>query len=331
MREIRRRDFVTLLGGVAAAWPLAARAQQRERVRRIGAIMSVTAEDPEAPLRVAAFSQGLQELGWSVGRNVRIDWRWAGADRERVRTYAAELLALAPDLLLASGPSVRVVQQATRTVPIVFAGLNDPVGGGYVRSLAQPGGNITGFGGTEYGFSAKWLELLKEIAPRLSRVAVIRDPFAPSGPGYLGALQGPATSLRVELTPIDATDAKEIESAVTEFARQPNGGLIVPGSTAAAANRDLIISIAAKQRLPAIYPVRSYVENGGLISYGPVQIDLFRLAAGYVDRILKGEKPADLPVQTPTRYELVINLKAAKAAGLDLPAIVLSRADDVIE
>jgi putative ABC transport system substrate-binding protein len=327
---IKRREFIALLGG-AAVWPMAAHAQQRERMRRIGALMNVTADDPESSLRVAAFSQGLQELGWSVGRNVRIDWRWAGADRERHRTYAAELVALAPDVVLTVGPGVRPMQQATRTVPIVFAGLNDPVGGGFVRSLARPGGNITGFALPEFGFSTKWLELLKQVEPRLARVAVIRDPFGVGGPGYLGALQGVAPSLRVELNPIDASDANEIESGITEFARQPNGGLIVPASTAAGAHLELILSLAAKQRLPAVYPNRSYVEKGGLISYGPVQVDLLRLAAGYVDRILKGEKPADLPVQAPTRYELVINLKTAKALGLTVPPTLLALADEVIE
>jgi putative tryptophan/tyrosine transport system substrate-binding protein len=327
---IRRREFIAGIGG-AVTWSLAARAQQRERMRRIGALMNVTSDDPESSLRVAAFSQGLQELGWSVGRNVRIDWRWAGADRERARTYAAELVALAPEVVLTSGLGVRPMLQATRTVPIVFAGLNDPVGAGVVRSLAQPGGNVTGFALSEYGFSTKWLELLKQIEPRLARVAIIRDPLGTGGPGYLGALQGVAPSLRVELSPIDATNANEIESAVTEFARLPNGGVIVPPSSAAWALRELILLLAAKQRLPAVYPSRSYVEKGGLISYGPFQFDNFRAAAGYVDRILKGEKPADLPVQAPTRYELVINLKTARALRIELPATLLARADEVIE
>ena len=262
---------------------------------------------------------------------MRIDWRWAGADRERARTYAVELVALAPDVVLTSGLGVRAMLQATRIVPIVFAALNDPVGAGVVRSLARPGGNITGFALVEYGFSTKWLELLKQIEPRLARVAVIRDPLGTGGPGYLGALQGVAPSLRVELNPIDATNANEIESAVTEFARQPNGGVIVPSSTAATAHRELILSLAAKQRLPAVYPSRSYVEKGGLTSYGPTEVDRFRLAAGYVDRILKGEKPADLPVQAPTKYELVINLKTAKALGLDIPATIYARAGEIIE
>jgi len=260
---IKRREFATLLGG-AAAWPLAARAQQGGRMRRIGVLMTLAADDPESSLRVAAFSQGLQELGWSVGRNVRIDWRWAGADRERARTYAVELVALAPDVVLTSGLGVRAMLQATRIVPIVFAALNDPVGAGVVRSLARPGGNVTGFALAEYGFSTKWLELLKQIEPRLARVAVIRDPLGTGGPGYLGALQGVAPSLRVELNPIDATNANEIESAVTEFARQPNGGVIVPPSTAANAHRELILSLAAKQRLPVVYPNRR-TSNGLLL------------------------------------------------------------------
>ena len=328
---MNRREFITLLGGAAVAWPSGARAQQGNRIRRIGSLINVAQDDPESSLVVAAFSQGLQEFGWTVGRNVRIDWRWAGADRERNRTHAAELVALAPDVILTVGPGVRPLQQATRTVPIVFAGLNDPVGGGFVRSLARPGGNITGFGGLEYGFSAKWLELLKQIAPRVARVAVIRDPFGLGGPGYLGALQGVAPSLRVDVSPIDASDPSEIEIAVTEFARGSNGGLIVPPSTSARFHRELIISLAARHRLPVVYSNRGFVDNGGLISYGAVQIDLYRLAAGYVDRILKGEKPADLPVQQPTKYETVLNMKTAKALGLDVPDIVLLRADEVIE
>jgi len=328
---MNRREFITLLGGAAVAWPSGARAQQGNRIRRIGSLINVAQDDPESSLVVAAFSQGLQEFGWTVGRNVRIDWRWARADRERNRTYAAELVALAPDVILTVGPGVRPLQQATRTVPIVFAGLNDPVGGGFVRSLARPGGNITGFGGLEYGFSAKWLELLKQIAPRVARVAVIRDPFGLGGPGYLGALQGVAPSLRVDVSPIDASDPSEIEIAVTEFARGSNGGLIVPPSTSARFHRELIISLAARHRLPVVYSNRGFVDNGGLISYGAVQIDLYRLAAGYVDRILKGEKPADLPVQQPTKYETVLNMKTAKALGLDVPDIVLLRADEVIE
>jgi putative ABC transport system substrate-binding protein len=300
-------------------------------MRRIGALISVSSDDPETALVVAAFSQGLQEFGWTIGRNVRIDWRWGAADRERHRAYAAELVALAPDVLLTGGQGVRPLQLATRTVPIVFAGLNDPVGGGFVRSLARPGGNITGFGGLEYGFGVKWLELLKQITPRLSRVAVIRDPFGLGGPGYLGALQGVAPTLKVELTPIDASDPSEVETAITAFAAGANGGMIVPPSTSARSHRELIISLAAKHRLPAVYSNRAFVENGGLISYGSVEIDLYHLAAGYVDRILKGEKPAELPVQQPTKYETVLNMKTAKLLGIDVPPTLLTLADEVIE
>jgi len=328
---MRRRDFITLLGGAAAAWPLAARAQQAERMRRIGALMNSAADDPASSLSIAAFSQGLQERGWSVGRNLRIDWRWGGADRDRLRTYATELVALAPDVMLTVGPSVRPMQQATHTIPIVFAGLNDPVGGGFVRSLARPGGNITGFAGSEYGFSIKWLELLKQVAPRIARVAVVRDPFGAGGPGYLGAVQGVASSFRVELSAIDASDPAEIETGITAFGSANDGGMIVPPSTAAVAHRDLIISLAARHRLPTVYPTRDHVASGGLISYGPEQTDIFRLAAGYVDRILRGEKPADLPVRAPTKYQMVINLTTAKALGLDVPPTLLTLADEVIE
>jgi putative ABC transport system substrate-binding protein len=262
---------------------------------------------------------------------VRIDWRWGGADRERMRTYAAELVALAPDIVLTVGPGVRPLQQATRTIPIVFAGQNDPVGGGFVRSLARPGGNVTGFGGMEYGFSAKWLELLKQIAPRVTRVAVIRDAFGTNGPGFTGALRGVSPSFKVEIYPIDASEPSEIESAITAFAGGSNGGMIVLPSTATAFHRELIISLAAKHRLPAVYGGRVFVDNGALISYAPVQIDLYRLAAGYVDRILKGEKPGDLPVLQPTKFELVINLNTAKALGLTIPETVLATADEVIQ
>jgi putative ABC transport system substrate-binding protein len=328
---MKRREFITLLGGVAAAWPLAARAQQAERMRRVGALMNLAADDPDASLHVAAFSQGLQERGWIVGRNIRIDWRWGADDRDRHRAYATELVALAPDVLLTAGATVRPMQQATRTIPIVFAGVNDPVGGGIVRSLARPGGNATGLAGAEYGFSAKWLELLKQVAPRVARVAVIRDPAGAGGPGFLGALQGVAPSFRVELNAIDSRDSDEIESAVAAFARGTDGGMIVPPSTSALQHRELIISLAARHRLPAVYPSRGYVANGGLISYGADQTDTYRVAADYVDRILKGEKPADLPVQAPTRYQTVINMKTAKALGLAVPTEVLVRADELIE
>ena len=330
---MKRRDFITLLGGVAAAWPLVARAQQPERVRRIGVLMNVAADDFEGQARIIAFGQGLQELGWVIGRNLRIDYRWAGADVDRSRRYAAELVALAPDVILASGtPNVMSLQQATRTVSIVFANVIDPVGSGIVENLTQPGGNATGFGMFEYGMSGKWLELLREIAPRVTRVAILRDPTLASGGGQLGALQAAAASFGVELSTVGVRDVGEIERAVATFARgPPNGGLIVTGSTLAVAHRNLIVTLAARHQLPAIYAQRFYVVDGGLISYGVDSIDPFRRAAGYVDRILKGEKPSDLPVQAPTKYELVINMKTAKALGLTVPPQLLARADEVIE
>ena len=330
-RHTRRRDFVTLLGG-AAAWPIAARAQQRGGVRRIGVLMNFSADDPEGQARVAAFMQGLQEWGWAVGRNLRIDLRWGAGDAERTRTYAAELVALGPDVLLASGgTTVPSVQQATRTVPIVFASVTNPVGATIVESLARPGGNTTGFMQFEYSMSGKLLELLKEISPRMSRVAVIRDPTVPPGIGQLGAIQAVAPALGLELRPAPVRDASEIERAFAAFAQASIGGLIVLTGGVTLAHRGLIIALAARHRLPATYPFRYYVADGGLISYGPDTVDPFRRAAGYVDRILKGEKPADLPVQAPTKYELVINLKTAKALGLDMPSTLLARADEVIE
>jgi putative tryptophan/tyrosine transport system substrate-binding protein len=326
---MKRRDFITLLGG-AAAWPLAARAQQPGQTRRIGVLMNVAADDPEGRSRVAALLQGLQQLGWSDGRNVRIETRWAGGDADRIRQYAAELVALAPDVIVGTGTAVMgPLQRATRTLPIVFVQVIDPVGAGFVASLAQPGANTTGFTVFEFGMSGKWLELLKEIAPSVTRVGVLRD-FA-SGLGQLGAIQSVAASFGVELTPIGVSDAGEIERGVSAFARAGNGGLIVTGSTDALVQRELITAMAARHRLPAVYSFRYFAASGGLISYGPDSIDPYRRAAGYVDRILKGEKPADLPVQAPTKYELVINLKTAKALGLDLPASVLARADEVIE
>jgi putative ABC transport system substrate-binding protein len=328
---MKRREFITLLGGASAAWPLAARAQQPERMRRIGVLMTGAAADPEGQARLTGFLQGLQELGWTAGRNARIDYRWAADDPDR-RKYVAELVALTPDVILAStSPSVAALQQASRTVPIVFAAVTDPVGQGFVGSLARPGGNTTGFALYEYGISTKWLELLKEIAPGVMRVAVVRDPTLPFTSGELGAIQGAAPSLRVEVSPLGARDAGEIERNITEFARGSNGGLIVLGSPSTAAHRDLIITLAAQHRLPAVYTTRYFVTGGGLMSYGPDRVDLYRRAAGYVDRILKGEKPADLPVQAPTKYELVINLKTAKALGLDVPPMLLARADEVIE
>jgi len=327
---MKRRDFITLLGG-AVAWPFAAHAQQGDRMRRIGVLMYLPADDAEGQARLAALTQALERLGWSDGRNLRIDTRWANADD--IRRHAAELAALAPDVLLAGTGTATVAPllEATRTVPIVFVSVIDPVGAGFVASLAQPGGNATGFTIYEYGMSGKWLELLKEIAPRVTRVAVLRDPAVASGIGQFGAVQAVAPSLGVELSPVDVRDAGEIERAVTAFARGSNGGLIVTGTALAFVHRDLIISLASRHRLPTVYWNRRFVPVGGLISYGPDTIDPFRRAAGYVDRILKGEKPADLPVQAPTKYELVINVKTAKALGLDVPETVLARADEVIE
>jgi len=329
---MKRREFITLICGAAAAWPLAARAQQTDRVRRIGVLMSTAADDAEGQARLRAFVQGLQELGWTDGRNVRFDYRWPAGDAERIRRYAAELVALAPDVILAGGGAVvPSLLQATRTVPIVFTQTPDPVGAGFVNSLARPGGNVTGFTTFEYGISAKWLELLKEIAPHVTRAAVIRDAAIASGTGQWGALQSVAPSFGVELSPVNMLDAGEIERAVAAFARSPNGGVILTGSTLAVIHRDLIVTLAARHKLPAVYNARFFVTGGGLISYGPDSIDPHRRAAGYVDRILKGEKPADLPVQAPTKYELVINLKTAKALGLTVPDKLLARADEVIE
>jgi putative ABC transport system substrate-binding protein len=330
---MQRREFITLFGVAALAGPRAARAQQADRVRRVGVLMSRAAGDPEEQARFAGFLQGLQKLGWTDGRNVRIDYRWAAADADRSRTYAAELVALAPDVILASGStSVAALLQTTRTVPIVFVNVIDPVGAGYVARLARPGGNATGFTAFEYSLSGKWLELLKEIAPNLTRIAILRDPALAAGIGQFAAIQAMApSSLGVELSPIDVRDGGEIERDVATFARESNGGLIVTGSSSAAVHRELIVMLAARHRLPAVYPFRYFVTSGGLISYGPDPIDVFRRAAGYVDRILKGEKAADLPVQAPTTYELAINLKTAKALGLTLPPSLLARADEVIE
>jgi len=325
---MRRREFFTLIGG-AAAYPLAARGQQGERVRRIGVLMSIAADDPEDQARLAAFLQGLQEFGWAVGRNVRIETRWSRGD---FRKYVAELVALMPDVILATGAAaVGPLLQVTRTLPIVFVTVPDPVGAGFVDSLAHPGGNATGFTAFEYGLSGKWLELLKEIAPSVTRAAVIRDPAITSGIGQFAAIQSVAPSIGVEVSPVNVRDAAEIERAVTAFARAPNGGLILTGSALALVHRDLIVTLAARYKLPAVYWTRTPVTDGGLISYGVDIVDQFRQAAGYVDRILKGEKPADMPVQTPTKYELVINLKTAKALGLTVPPPLLARANEVIE
>jgi putative ABC transport system substrate-binding protein len=329
---MRRREFISLIGSAAVAWPLAARAQQRERMRRIGVFMPGVADDPEYEARNAAFLQGLGQLGWIVGRNIRIDYRWGAGNIERYRAIAAELVALAPDVLVAFGyATASALQKATSTVPIVFASVTDPVGGGLVESLARPGGNTTGFVTSEFGFAGKWLELLKEIAPRVTRAAVMRDAAIASQVALFGSIQSVAPSLGVELRPIDTRDPGEIERGVVAFAREPNGGLIVASGARVLLHRELIVALAARHRLPTVYPYRSHVMSGGLISYGSDQVENFRRAAGYVDRILKGEKPADLPVQAPTKYELVINLKTAKALGLELPPAVLARADEVIE
>jgi putative tryptophan/tyrosine transport system substrate-binding protein len=328
---IRRREFITLLGG-AAAWPPAAHAQQTERMRRIGVLMNGAADDPELQVVIAAFMQALQQSGWTVGRNLHIDIRWGAGNAELAGKYAAELVALAPDVVLApTTATVRAVLQVSRTVPIVFAAATDPVGGGLVASLARPGGNVTGFSLRELGESAKWLELLKEFAPRLLRVAVIRDSMTTGGVGQFAAIQAAGPSLGAELIPIDVRDPGEIERAIAGFARKADGGMIVTSSARTILHRKLIIALAAQHRLPTIYPHRYYIAEGGLISYGPDIINQYRHAAGYVDRILKGEKPADLPVQAPTKYELVINLRTAKALGLEVPPTLLARANEVIE
>jgi ABC-type uncharacterized transport system substrate-binding protein len=310
---------MTLLSGVAAAWPLAARAQP-DRVRRIGVLMNLAADDPESSARVTAFTEVLQQLGWTDGRNVRIDYRWVAGDADQYRRYASELVALAPDVILAAAsPALGALQQITRTVAIVFVQVSDPVGAGFVESLARPGGNATGFTVFEYSMSAKWLELLKEIAPRLTRVAVIRDAAIAAGIGQFGAIQSVAPLLRMSLRPIEARDATMIERGVAAFAREANGGLIVVGGGFAIIHRALIITLAARHRLPAVYPYRLYVTGGGLISYGPDLVEQYQRAAGYVDRILKGEKPAELPVQAPTKYELAINLKTARHSASTCP------------
>jgi ABC-type uncharacterized transport system substrate-binding protein len=331
----RRREFITLLGG-AVACPLAARAQQPAGMRRIGVLMNVAADDPHD--RFAAFRQSLQQLGWSDGYNVRIDTRWGENDVERERRFAAELVTLAPDVILASGTvSVAALQHVTRSLPIVFVGVSDPVGAGFVNSLARPGGNTTGFLLFEYSLSGKWVELLKQIVPRVTRAAVLRDSSNPAGIAQFGAIRTAAASLGVDVSPINVRRAgeieraDEIERAVAAFARSANGGLIVTPSASESGHHDLIITLAAQHKLPAVYAFRFNVTGGGLICYGPDPIDQYRRAAGYVDRILKGEKPADLPVQTPTKYELLINLKTAKALGLDVPPSLLARADEVIE
>ena len=328
---MRRREFIILLGGAVTAWPLIARAQPAERVRRIGVLLPSAAENPEYQPWVGAFLQELSQLGWSIGRNVRIDTRWAATNAD-IRKQAAELVALAPDVILAHGSNtVGQLLQATHTVPIVFPVIADPIAGGFVDNLARPGGNATGFMLFENSISGKWLELLKQIAPGVTRVAVIVDPTIPTGPAQFSVIQTMAPSLRVEVTPINKRDAGEIERAVAALAQASNGGLIVTPGLPATHNRDLIITLAARHKLPAIYFDRYFVTAGGLFSYGPDRIDMYRRAAGYVDRILKGEKPADMPVQAPTKYQLVINLQTAKTLGLTVPQALLASADEVIE
>ena len=329
---MRRREFIRLLGGTAAAWPLAARAQQPNQMKRLGVLMNLAADDLEGQIRFAAFLQGMQEAGWAVGRNLRIDIRWGVGDAARLRKQAVELVSLAPDIILAQGSStVRPLLEATRKIPIVFPISGDPVGAGFVDSLARPGGNATGFMTFEYSISGKGLEVLKEATPAMTRVAVLRDATQGSGTSMYAVIQAMAPSLRVEANPINVRSAEEIERAVASFARTSNGGLIVTSAGSVELHRDLIIASAARHKLPTVYPLRTFVVAGGLISFGPDYVDQYRRAAGYVDRILKGEKPTDLPVQAPTKYELVVNLKTARALGLTIPPTLLARADEVIE
>jgi putative tryptophan/tyrosine transport system substrate-binding protein len=329
---MRRRDFIRAVAVSAITLPLTAQAQQRERLWRVGVLTPFPADDPEGQARLTAFAQALQQAGWTLGQNLRLDYRWGNGTAETMRKYAAELVALAPDVILASSSAaVSPLLQVTRTVPIVFAGVVDPVGAGYVESLARPGGNATGFTAFEYSISGKWLELLKQIAPRITRLAVLRDSAIAAGPAQFGVLQAFAPSLGLELRPVDLRDADEIERSINAFVQGGNGGLIVTGSPAATAHRELIVALATRNRFPAVYYSGFYCSAGGLMCYGPDVVDEFRRAADYVDRILKGEKPADLPVQTPTKYELVINLKTAKALGISVPPTLLSRADEVIE
>ena len=330
--SLRRREFITLLGCAVAAWPLSARAQQGKRMPRVGALMPYAENDPQVQARNMAFLQELQHLGWTIGNNVEIDYRWSAGREDDTRKYAAELVALAPDVIFVSGSTgVAPLQRATSTVPIVFALVPDPVGAGFVESLAQPGGNITGFMPYEYGIGAKWLELLKEIAPNITRAGVVRDPAITAGIGQWATIASVSRSVGIEVSPVNVVSAGEIERAITAFARKERGGLIVTGSALAVVHRDLIIALAARHRLPAIYNDRYYAVAGGLMAYGPNNVEQFRLAATYADRILRGEKPADLPVQAPTRYELVINLKTAKTLGLTVPPSLLAIADEVIE
>jgi putative tryptophan/tyrosine transport system substrate-binding protein len=329
---MRRREFITLIGGAAAAWPLAARAQQQEGMRRIGMLTGIRGEDTQTKARIAAFLQELQKLGWTEGRNVRMDIRAGAGNLAATRKYAAELVALAPDVIVASGTTpVTVLLEATHTVPIVFTIVIDPIGAGFINKLSRPGGNATGFMEFDYSLSGKWVELLKQVAPDVTQVAVLRDTFTSAGAGQFAVIQAVAPSLGVEVTIINVGDEHELDRAVTAFAREPNGGLIVTAATSTVVHRDLIVALAARHKLPAVYFYRTPVADGGLISYGPDLVGQFRQAAGYVDRILRGEKPANLPVQAPTKYELVINLKTAKALGLTVPQGLLARADEVIE
>jgi putative tryptophan/tyrosine transport system substrate-binding protein len=329
---MRRRDFIGVVASSAITWPLAARAQQSKPMRRVGVLMPYNANDPQAQNRNAAFLQGLQQSGWTVGQNVQIDYRWSAGREDDTGKYAAELVALAPDVIFVSGSAgVEPLRRATRTVPIVFVLVPDPVGAGFIDSMARPGGNITGFTQFDYSIAAKWLALLKEIAPNTTRVAVLRDPAITAGIGQWATIQSVSSSIGIEVSPISLINTAEMESAVTAFARSPNGGLIATGSALTVVRRDLIIALAARYRLPTVYYDRYYAAAGGLMSYGSNNVELFRLAAAYVDRILKGEKPSDLPVQSATKYELIINLKTAKALGLDEPSSLLARADEVIE
>jgi putative tryptophan/tyrosine transport system substrate-binding protein len=332
MWDMRRREFILGLGS-AAAWPVAARAQPSERVRRVAVLMSTSAEDPESQARLVAFAQGLQQAGWTVGRNLRLETRWAAGDLGRLRRNTADLLALSPDIIVSGGRTASIlpeVRQSGREIPIVFVQGIDPVGTGYVPRLSRPGGHVTGFTQFDYTLSGKWLELLKEVAPGVARVAVLRE-FGPAGIGQWAVIQAASSPLGVEPIPINAEDPAEIERSIAEFAQEPNGALIVAVSAWATVYRDLVIGLAAKHRLPSIYPYRYFVASNGLMSYGPDLIDQYRRAAGYVDRILRGEKAGDLPVQAPTKYELVVNLKTARALGLTLPERLLARADEVIE
>ena len=329
---MKRREFITLIGGAAAAWPLAARAQQPAQMKRVGIVLPFAASYPDGQAQIAAFQQALAGFGWTEGANMRTEIRWSGSNADDIRKNALELIALAPDVILADGsPSVAALLQATRAVPIVFALVVDPVGSGYVKSLARPGGNVTGFMQFEYSLSGKWLGLLKELAPGVTRAAVLRDAASPGGIGQFAVIQAAAPSLGVDVSPVNVREASEIENGVAEFARSSNGGLIVTASASSVVHRELIIALAAKHKLPAVYFQHQFATEGGLISYGSDPVEQYRRAAAYVDRVLKGEKPVDLPVQAPTTYQLAINLKTAKALGLDVPPTLLARADEVIE